>query len=314
MRKDYFRDLWTFVAPGRALRPFDSKEIHVSDSAGCFFCPGNENATPPEIDRVAKNDSWQVRVFPNKFPITGGEDVSENGWRIAPSYGHHEVIVETPDHYQRLSQITTDEMVLTLQKYRDRINALDADKAIGYVSVFKNQGREAGASLDHSHTQILAVSQAPACIKEKMEHSKSDDCAYCKIVKSESKSPRLVFENASFIAFCPFAPRFTHELWVVPKQHLRNMNDISDHGMVDLAGILLDSLAAVETVTPNFNMMVNYGPKGADFHFHIEIVPRIPHQVKAGFELGTNYAVVTTTPEETAAFFKKQCNVQCKCS
>lgn len=305
MRKDYFRDLWTFLAPGRALRPFDSDQTDISDSKGCFFCPGNEHTTPPEISRIQQNGSWQVRVFPNKFPIIGGEDTSDNGWKTAPSYGHHEVIVETPDHHQRLSQVTLDEMILTLNTYRDRISALESDPSVSYVSVFKNQGREAGASLDHSHTQVLAVSQVPASIKEKALHSYSGDCVYCKIVQSEQDSPRLVFENNSFVAFCPFAPRFTHELWVTARDHVRNLDELSENAIADLAGVLLKSLRAVETVTPNYNMMLNYGPEGSDFHFHIEIVPRIPHQVKAGFELGTNYAVITTAPEETAAFYRE---------
>jgi len=305
MRKDYFRDLWTFLAPGRALRPFDSDQADISDSKGCFFCPGNEHTTPPEISRVQQNGSWQVRVFPNKFPIIGGEDTSDNGWKTAPSYGHHEVIVETPDHHQRLSQVTLDEMILTLNTYRDRISALEGDPGVGYVSVFKNQGREAGASLDHSHTQVLAVSQVPASIKEKADHSHSGDCAYCKVIQSEQGSPRLVFKNDSFVAFCPFAPRFTHELWVAARDHVRGLSDLTEDAIADLADILLKSLRAVETVTPNYNMMLNYGPEGSDFHFHIEIVPRIPHQVKAGFELGTNYAVITTAPEETAAFYRK---------
>lgn len=305
MRKDYYRDLWTFVAPGRALRPFDPEGIELGDSTGCFFCPGNEHTTPPEISRVARNGSWQVRIFPNKFPITGAEEgASENGWKVAPSHGYHEVIVETPDHHQRVSQITAYEMVLTLEAYRDRINYFESDPAIGYVSVFKNQGREAGASLDHSHTQILAVSQVPARIREKMEHSHSGDCAYCSIVEKETSSPRLVFESENFIALCPFAPQFTHELWVIPKAHVGSLNGISSARMNDLAAILLRSLNAVEKVAPNYNMMVNYGPKGADFHFHIEIVPRVPHQVKAGFELSTNYSVITTPPEETAAFYR----------
>ncbi|MDI6716055.1 MAG: DUF4921 family protein [Actinomycetota bacterium] len=304
MRKDYFRDLWTFVAPGRSLRPFDSGQIQVSDSQGCFFCPGNEHMTPPEISRISKNGSWQVRVFPNKFPIVGGEDFSDNGWKVASSHGYHEVITETPDHNKRLSQVTKQEMIYTLITYRDRINALEKDNRIGYVSVFKNQGREAGASLDHSHTQVLAVSQVPACIREKMDYSHAGNCIYCIIVEEEKTSPRAVFETQAFVAFCPFAPRFTHELWVVAKKHVRNLNDLSSAEVADLAEILLKSLQAVEKVSPNYNMMVNYGPRGADFHFHIEIVPRIPHQVKAGFELGTNYAVITTSPEETAAFYK----------
>jgi UDPglucose--hexose-1-phosphate uridylyltransferase len=279
--------------------------VNVSDKSGCFFCPGNEHTTPPEIARVGKNGSWQVRVFPNKFPIIGGEDVSANGWKTASSGGHHEVIVETPDHYQQLSELTSENMVETLKTYRDRINALEADPAVGYVSVFKNQGREAGASLDHSHTQVLAVSQAPAAIREKMAHSREDDCVYCKIADVERLSPRVVSANDSFVAFVAFAPRFTHELWVVAREHVRNLNELSEAGFVDLAKILLSCLRGVEKLTPNYNMMLSYGPGGADFHLHVEIAPRIPHQVKAGFELGTDYAVVTTPPEESAAFYRE---------
>lgn len=308
MRKDYFRDMWTFVAPGRALRPFDSEKADISDSSGCFFCPGNEHTTPPEIARVQRNGSWQVRVFPNKFPIIGGEDVSANGWKTASSAGHHEVIVETPDHYQRLSEVSNESMADTLKAYRDRINALESDPAVGYVSVFKNQGREAGASLDHSHTQVLAVSQAPAAIREKMAHSSKGGCIYCKIADVERVSERMVATNDSFVAFVAFAPRFTHELWIVAREHLANLNELSEEGFADLADILLSCLRGVEKLTPNYNMMLSYGPKGADFHFHIEIAPRIPHQVKAGFELGTDYAVVTTAPEESAAFYRENIN------
>lgn len=304
MRKDYYRDLWTFIAPGRALRPFDPDSVSISDSEGCFFCPGNEDQTPPEIDRAVKNGSWQVRVFPNKFPITGGEDVSGNGWKTAPSHGYHEVIVETPDHYQRLSQVTQDDMVLALRAFNSRIQALEADEKVGYVSVFKNQGREAGASLNHSHTQVLAISRVPARIKEKADHSREGNCIYCKIAGVEADSPRLVFETESFIAFCPFAPRFTHELWIVAKDHRRGLGDLSDAGTADLASMLLKSLDAIEKVSPNYNMMLYYGPRGTDFHLHIELVPRIPHQVRAGFELGTDFAVITTPPEETARFLK----------
>jgi galactose-1-phosphate uridylyltransferase len=92
---------------------------------------------------------------------------------------------------------------------------------------------------------------------------------------------------------------------VVAKKHVRNLNDLSEPAMADLADILLKSLKAVERIAPNYNMMLNYGPKGADFHFHVEIVPRVPHQVKAGFELGTDYAVVTSSPEKTAEFYRE---------
>ena len=307
MRKDYFRDLWTIIANGRSSRPQgqSSREKEGSNLPECFFCPGNEDQTPPEITRISAGDGWQIRVFPNKFPIIKEqEEKAEKPWKSQSLKGAHEIVVETPHHFQKASGLGVKELKVLMQVFAERIKELEITESIQYVEVFKNQGVQGGASLPHSHFQIIALNKIPPRVQEKINNSYQSDCTYCHIADNEEGSKRKVFENNHFIAFCPYAPQYTHELWIVAKKHLRSFKDFEDNDFLALAEIFKNSLEAVDNVATDYNVIFNVGPKDDDFHFHIEICPRFEHAKRAGFELGTDIAVVTSAPEESARIYR----------
>ncbi|KKR18269.1 MAG: Galactose-1-phosphate uridylyltransferase [candidate division CPR2 bacterium GW2011_GWC1_41_48] len=305
MRKDYFRDLWTIIAPARGERPKEFADQEIKDTANCPFCPGNEHLTPPEITRVSNGNSWQVRVFPNRFSILEGvSDVNEKSLKKAEVKGNHELVIETPIHTKRTSELEIRELKTLLEVFRDRAAHLSTIKDCDYIEIFKNFGPLAGASIIHNHFQIISLNKIPPRIEEKISHSYGGDCAYCHIVEVEEKSKRKVFENNHFVSFVPYAPQNMHELWIVSKKHLRNFDDMDDKDLLALAEILKNTLTVAEKANDNYNMIFNIGPKDKSFHFHIEIFPQSSHAIKAGFELGTGISVVASTPEDSAKIYR----------
>lgn len=304
MRRDYFRERWTIISEGRVSRPKETFRAkgHISDN--CPFCPGNEHLTPPEIARIINGNKWQARTFSNKFPIVAKTlEKTDKNWKTLSTEGVHEVIVETPNHFALTSKLSVKEFKMLLSFFKERVNDLEKSKNIQYVEIFKNQGSEAGASLLHPHFQLIGLNIIPPKVQEKINHSYQGDCIYCKIIKVDGGSARVVLENNYFIAFCPFAPSNTHELWIVSKKHLRNFNDMDNNDIVALSEILKEALTAVEKQVANYNLIINFGPKNEDFHFHIEILPQFEHAVRAGFELGTGFSVVSSSPEVSAKLY-----------
>jgi UDPglucose--hexose-1-phosphate uridylyltransferase len=306
MRKDYYRDMWAIITPARKRRPKETKSEPTAEQLidNCPFCPGNERITPPEVFRVPNGSSWQIRVFPNKFSIPSEAPLThEKPWKNVSLQGFHEVVVETPHHFQKTADLSIKELKILLQVFAGRIDWLENKDKIEYAEVFKNQGGLAGASITHTHFQIIATSEIAPRVQEKIDHSYQKDCAYCHIADVESESKRKVFENNHFVAFTAYAPQNNFEMWIVSKKHLRSFRDMDDLDLLALAEILKNALSAVDTVTDNYNMVINSGPKGKDFHFHIEIFPQFEHAIKAGFEIGTGISVISTSPEEAAKIY-----------
>jgi len=207
LRKDYVLNRWVFIAPERKKR---SKEF-VKKIETCFFCPGNENLTPAEIGRVEENNKWKIRYFKNKFPIVDKEkNIKEENefFTWSSAYGEHEVIVECREHDKQLWDLPTDHIKQILEVYKNRINELSKDNK--YVLVFKNHGFEAGTSLVHTHTQVVALNKIPQLVVDEVNANK--ECNYCKIIKIEEESKRKCFSNKNFIAFAPYASRFNFEV------------------------------------------------------------------------------------------------------
>lgn len=311
LRKDYVLDRWSYIALGRGKRPQET-EITSSNSAdsACYFCPGNENLTPPEIGRIADGEKWQVRWFANKFPAVEPELKSvadaegDNRLVRAAGFGYHEVIAETPDHAKQLASLSALEIRDVLRTYAGRIQELGARSGINYVQVFKNSGAPAGTSIAHSHSQIVASALVPRAVQEKVAAVKTfDHCPYCQIVSQEEQSERLVFANENFVAFTAFAPRFNYEVMVLPKKHHRSLTEISETEFDDLAEVMQKVLSKLGKINAPYNFYLHYAPAGEDLHFHFEITPRL--NTWAGFELATESFVITTSPEEAAAFYRE---------
>jgi UDPglucose--hexose-1-phosphate uridylyltransferase len=311
IRKDYILDRWVYIASDRRKRPKEyQKDTINQERKNCFFCPGNEKLTPCEIGKVEEKGKWKIRWFPNKFPVVNLEKtpsmITKNTFLTKQSsYGHHEIIAECPEHNKQLWDLDIKHITQILEVYKQRITELDKEKNIKYILIFKNHGREAGASLIHSHTQLIALSKVPTIINNKIKTIKKyKSCPYCKIIKIEKSSKRKCFENKTFIAFTPFASRFNYELQIFPKKHITNITKLNAKQTKDLALILKKALKKLKTINASYNFFIHYSPNKKDLHFHIEITPRIASW--GGFELGTEDTINSVKPEDAAQFYKKR--------
>lgn len=311
LRKDYILERWVVLATDREKRKreFKKKEVQNEDKT-CFFCPGNEGSTPPEIGRIEENGKWIIRWFPNKFPAVKKEGdpsikTDNNFFTFSNAYGSHEVIAECPEHDKQLWDLDVEHIKKILYVYRDRINSLTKEDNVKYVIVFKNHGGAAGTSLIHSHTQLASINLVPPQVSDEVSASKMfDECPYCNIINIEKNSHRRCFENNSFVAFTPYASRFNYEIWVFPKIHVTNMNDLSDEEFGDLADILKNILSKLKELDASYNFFLHYAPEGKDLHFHIEITPRLANW--AGFEFSSNIIINSVSPEDAAKFYRAE--------
>jgi UDPglucose--hexose-1-phosphate uridylyltransferase len=327
LRKDPVLGRWVIISTERAKRPKDFKatpEKKVGSPKSCPFCPGNESATPPEIfayraDGTQPNTpGWTLRVISNKFPALLIEgDINRRGEGIYDrmnGIGAHEVIIETPDHESDLADLELSHFKNVIYAYQQRMLDLKNDQRLRYVMIFKNFGAAAGASLEHSHSQLIATPVIPKRVTEEMDGARRhfeyrDRCIFCDIVVQETKDrKRLISENNSYILICPFAPRFPFETWILPRTHLSNFEEATKQQLDDLAAILKDCLMRIKKAlnTPPYNYIIHTTPitlKGIEFyHFHLEIIPVLTHI--AGFEWGTGFYINPTGPEESAQYLK----------
>ncbi len=305
LRKDYILDRWVIVSSGRGARPHELQKATAVQQGVCFFCPGNESLTPPEIGRIVKNGGWQLRWFENKFPALKPEGqasvkTDNRFYTFASSYGYHEVIVETPRHDKQLAELPVDEIEQMLHVYARRIVELEAKPNIAYVNVFKNHGYLGGTSIVHSHSQVMATSVVPVEIAEKVSAMRRFlSCPYCAVIQSESNSGRKCFESSDFIAFSPYASRFNYEVWIFPKTHVARLEEVN---FASLADIMSKVLRKVHGANLDYNLLVQYGPRGEDFHFHIEVCPRAA--IWGGFELSSGIIINSVSPEDAAKFYR----------
>ena len=314
LRRHYFLGEWVIVARERGQRPDDFlKEKRVRrEKRDCFFCPGNESKTPPEIARIEENGKWIVRCFPNKFAATSSEDVdlSGDGFVKESAYGRHEVVVETPDHEKYLHELSVEHLGKVVDMFAQRITNNLKDPKINYVLVFKNEGLEAGTSLEHSHSQIVSLKKVPSRVTGEVECVKSyvkekGTCPYCDIIKKELGGERRIYSDDFFVVFAPFASRFPMQAEIVPKRHVRSLEDLNPVERLSLASII-KKIETVLNTTLNFpphNYYYHISPRGEDMHMHIEVCPRLARW--AGFELGSGIIINTMPPESAAEHYRK---------
>jgi len=313
LRKDYVLDRWVVISEGRGKRPKEFKtEDKQESSSVCYFCPGNEHLTPPEIYRHVKkgekDGKWDIRVFPNKFPAVSMEGTDEirtdnEFFTFSNAFGQHDVIVETPEHEKQLHDLSENEIFEVLKVYNMRINELSKAKGSKYVVLFKNYGKDAGTSLVHSHTQVLSINAVPSLIREENETAKKfPECPYCKIIATEKNSDRKCFENNDFAAFTPYASRFNYEIWLFPKKHFKNMTELNDPQLKNLAEIFTKILGKMKEANFSYNYFLHYSPDGENLHFHFEFTPRVA--TWAGFEISTDAVINSVPPEEAAKFYR----------
>lgn len=288
-----------------------------TSAAACPFCAG-QMQTPPMVARFGEsnNRSWQVCVVPNLYPVLEmpAEEPATNDavlFSSQPARGHHEVVIESPTHVTRMSELSLEQIVLMLRAYRDRMLFMRAQPDVVYVQAMKNSGLEAGASLKHTHSQLFGLNFVPQQIQDELDGAKaywetSGRCLFCDMAEQESKAgKRVVVETNDFIAWCPFASRFAFETCVAPKAHTARF-ETCDNRMLEKLGalfqIILRRIERHPRITA-FNYLIHSLPFDSDrddhYHWHIEIIPRIAKQ--AGFEWGTGVLINTVAPERAAS-------------
>jgi len=291
----------------------------------CPFCVGNEAKTPPEILAYRSNGSgpnapgWIVRVVPNKFPALGIEgQLNRQGEGLFDKMngiGAHEVIIETPEHEQTLASMPDRRVEDVLWAFRDRMLDLKKDKRFRYILIFKNHGAPAGASLEHAHSQLIALPIVPKRVIEEVAGCKNyfsykERCIYCDIIRQELESGvRVIAESPDFVTLAPYAPRFPFEAKILPKQHESAFENSPSHLYENLAKALKNLLIRMEVVLekPAYNFVLHTSPvpeaNNDYYHWHIEVMPKLTKV--AGFEWGTGFYINPTPPEEAAKFLRE---------
>ncbi|MFA7383206.1 MAG: galactose-1-phosphate uridylyltransferase [Desulfurivibrionaceae bacterium] len=327
LRKDPIIGRWIIISTERGKRPTDFiVEKNEGRGGFCPLCPGNENTTPPEvlsysgIDGHQRNKpGWDLRVVPNKYPalvIEGNLNKEGNGlYDRMNGIGAHEVIIETPDHKESFTSLPPERMIKVFLAYRDRLLDLAQDSRFRYVMVFKNFGAAAGASLEHSHSQLIALPILPRMISSELEGSLSyykykERCIYCDIIRQEIKQNlRVVAENDLFITIVPYAPRSPFEMWILPKRHASSYLMMDDDHFKALTTIFSESMRRLDACIPNvpYNFVLHGAPLRSQpldhYHWHFEIMPKLT--MIAGFEWGSGFYINPIPPEEAALFLKE---------
>ncbi|MGQ0794027.1 MAG: galactose-1-phosphate uridylyltransferase [Deltaproteobacteria bacterium] len=336
LRFDPIRNRWVIISTERARRPSDynaSREQSTESaetSVGCPFCGGSEHKTPPEIFAVrhngsnANSDGWRVRVVPNKFPALQIEDnairYATGIFDVVSGAGAHEVIIETPDHSKGLADLDTDWIRDVLLAFRERIRDLSRDPRLRYILIFKNHKPEAGASIIHTHSQLIATPMVPPVVKQELVASREnfrikERCLMCDLIKQEIEfKARVIHQTEGYVVWAPFASSFPFETWIIPKNHLCDYSMLEDSELSELALVLKRNLSAIKNLLndPPYNFVLHTSPPKFrrpgqprhwdsieyDFHWHIEIVPRLT--TIAGFEWGAGFFINPTPPEVAA--------------
>ncbi len=324
LRKDPISGRWVIISIERGKRPSDfGMRVSAKKGGFCAFCEGNEHTTPPEILalRPGKNgpntSGWTLRVVSNKFPALNIEgELNREGDGIFDKMngvGAHEVVVEHPDHNLTLSTVPLKSVENVLKAFHARIEDLKKDKRLKYVLVFKNEGDDAGASLEHTHSQLIALPIVPDLVREEIDQAKQyynykERCIFCDIIRQESANKaRVISENEDFISLAPFAPRAPFETHILPKRHESSYMPNGNFNF--LAQILQRTLKQIDKVLnlPPYNMMIHTSPfkneENDYYHWHIEILPKLTKI--AGFEWGSGFYINPTPPEEAAKFMRE---------
>jgi UDPglucose--hexose-1-phosphate uridylyltransferase len=335
LRKDIISGRWVIIASERGKRPDDFRparpEMKKEPAGFCPFCEGNESKTPREVYSLRKNGTrpdkpgWLVRVVPNKFPaLTRGIPPvqHENGiFRWMNGVGVHEVVIETPHHDKELSDLPLYHLQYILETYEKRVVSIEKEFQYKYVHVFKNKGQEAGASLSHPHSQIVATPIIPKKVNEELYgcerlHRRYGECIVCRIIREEKKAgDRLILRDEHFCVIAPFAPRFPFEMRVYPLRHSACYKNLTRAESLSLARTLKTILTRLKAILsdPPYNFYIHQAPNPhlpheawanveESFHWHLEIIPILTRV--AGFEWGTGFYINPVPPETAAGFMR----------
>lgn len=324
LRQNFITKEWVIIATERAKRPEEMvvrRELKplAEFVPTCPFCPGNENKTPPEIFRIADNGSWKVRVVPNKFAALARDQeplrTIHRSRRSINGFGVHDVIIESPQHSAVIALMSDEHVAEILRTYKSRYDELSKDLRIAHITIFKNHGQDAGTSLEHTHSQLIASPVISHQVRQRFyealrHYDEYGECPSCQMIKEElSEQTRVVMLTKYFAALELFAsptPFCTH---ICPLRHRASFGDITPEEINDLASVLRLMLAKfyVGLQNPDFNFTIRTAPAESIgvryFHWYLSIIPRLTRV--AGFELGSGMFINTVLPEAAAQFLRE---------
>ena len=318
LRRDPLTGRWVSYAPERAKRPVEMGEKApplVDDPGKCPFCPGKEHILMPAVIVLTRSDSglkflkeegdervkdWIVKIIPNLYPAFTVNDTIKMGEEMKEARGHHEVMIDTPQHDADPWKMTVDQIYFSLLTVRERLKELESYQYVKFAGFGKNHGPNSGGSLRHPHTHVFATPITPEIIEIEAKRLRKDKCLLCDWVKEVSGS-RGIISTENFMAICPWASREPYEILIAPKDHLRRFIDLDDRRLTELSSILSTIYKALNMVldNPSFNLVLHTAAKDVnDFHWHFELIPRIlmPMVVDIGIGIHVN----TVYPEKAA--------------
>lgn len=318
---------WVIIAPERAARPMltDEPPGVAGDDDPCPFCEGNEHLTPGELFALRPgggapgSPGWTVRVVPNAFAAVrreGHADPRGDGFYFrANGIGRHELFLECPQHETKLARLDAGQVRRVVRVWRERLRDAGRDPDLKYAQLFKNNGSDAGASVAHAHSQMIATPMIPVTVRDELEfarqfHAGQGTCVYCELLRREREDgTRCVFEADGFGVFCAYAARQPFETWVVPTNHQSHFEMIVDAEADRLADALWRTLRTIDAALdgPAYNLVFHSAPFSEAplpyYHWHVEVLPRLTQL--AGYEWGTGSHVNPILPEDAAAVLRE---------
>jgi UDPglucose--hexose-1-phosphate uridylyltransferase len=297
IRRDPITQSWVVLGQGEGLD---------ESALPCPFDAGQVEKHPAILTWPAEGP-WQVRVLPHPQPlyrIEGEPGRSAEGmYDKMGAVGAHEVVVETPQHDKKMSQLSDEEIERVLWVWASRIADLKKDARFKYVAVFKNQGALAGDEWSHAHSQITATIFVPRRIKYELSsasewYHERERCIFCDVVRQDEKNgKRIVDVQGEYYTLCPYSSRVPYEMWLLHRRH----NHLFEQprpgsNRRQLAALLGRTLRRLEKIAPAFHLVVHTAPntrnkKGElaghwktlaeDFHWHIEILPILEKRSKS---------------------------------
>lgn len=303
IRKDYVQEKYVIIAPKRQSRPHDvGYEDHVSKKnlhRNCWLCPSQINKEPA-LARAGTQKKWKVYVVANKYPAVSLDNPN--------AYGTQEVVVETPSPLTPLEDLPASHIATLLAIYAVRLEAIQKNKRIQYVLIFKNNGGKAGASIQHAHSQIFATEFLPPHLFDKSQQVqryklRTGHCVYCDVIAKEKKSPRLILSNRYVTCFTPYASMHNYEAWILPNRHIDNISDITPKERVAWAQAIKHILKKVSKLGLPYNYYFHQVINDEDQHLYMKIAPR--GSTWAGVEIGSGLIINPISPEDAAEYYRK---------
>ena len=318
---------WVVIAPVRSAKPDlnEPKPEPPAATEDCPFCAGQEHQTSEELlafretGLLANGPSWRVRVVPNAYAAVshaGNADVEGQGlFKRANGFGRHELFIECPHHETNLARLSVQQVREVVLAWRDRLIDASRSPELKYAQLFKNHGPDAGASVPHAHSQMIASPLIPAVLQKELDFAhhyfrEHNRCIYCDLLLREKASgDRQVFETNEYSVISAYAARQPFETWIVPKLHHSQMESIARPEADALGTVLWTLLQVLVTALeePSYNLVFHSGPFHQaplpHYHWHVEVLPRMMQL--AGYEWGTGAHVNPVLPEDAATVLRQ---------